>query len=216
MSKLVFHDSVQSSAAWRVRAALAIKQITPEVRRYDIIGKPHRTAEFMVLNPQGTVPVLEIDGLVIPQSLAIIEYLDETQPGPNLLPQDAAGRARVRVLAHIIAMETHVVTNMDVAMDAARGDNFALTAWQHRYYRRGFDAFEAYLHHPSTGCFCHADAPSMADCCLVPQVRNAQRAGLDISEWPLLARVAAYAVNHPTFAQTHPDQLAPSPKPQKA
>ncbi|MGH1466117.1 MAG: maleylacetoacetate isomerase [Cognatishimia sp.] len=208
MSKPIFHDSLRSSAAWRVRAALAIKGIDAETRRYEIIGKPHRTPEFMALNPQGTVPVLQIDGQTIPQSLAIIEYLDETQPGPRLLPQDPSERARVRVLSHIIAMETHVVTNMDVARDVAGADDAQLIAWQHRYFKRGFDALEVYLEQPATGVFCHGDNLSMADCCLVPQVRNAERAELDLSQWPKIAAIYARCLAEPAFEQTNPDRLA--------
>ncbi|MDF9301971.1 maleylacetoacetate isomerase [Tritonibacter mobilis] len=211
MSRPVFHDSLLSSAAWRVRAALAIKGIETDTRRYEIIGKPHRTAAFMALNPQGTVPVLEIDGLTITQSLSILEYLEETCPGPPLLPKDAEGRARVRTLSYIIAMETHVVTNMDVAMHAAQGDDTRLGAWQNHYFCRGLDAFEALLAHPATGTFCHGDVPGMADCCLVPQMRNVLRIGMDAAQWPRLARIADHAADNPAFAQTHPDQLATTP-----
>ena len=207
MTRALFHDSWQSSAAWRVRAGLAIKGIAHDVQMHEIIGKPHRTADFMVLNPQGTVPVLEIDGLVIPQSLAILEYLEDTRPEPHLLPHEAPARARVRVLAHIIAMETHVVTNMDVAKDAAGGGD--VSDWMHRYVRWGFDAFEAHLDHPATGAFCQGDAPGLADCCLIPQARNAERAGLDLSQWPLLHRVHRRGLDHPAFATTHPDIVAP-------
>ncbi|MEN8841156.1 MAG: maleylacetoacetate isomerase [Octadecabacter sp.] len=206
MMQLVFHDSWQSSAAWRVRAGLAIKGIAHEVRMHEIIGKPHRTPAFMALNPQGTVPVLEIDGLVIPQSLAILEYLEHTRPTSRLLPEDPSERVRVRMLAYIIALETHVVTNMDVAIDASGGGD--VTDWMHRYVRRGFDAFEAHLDHPATGTFCHGDAPSLAECCLIPQARNAERAGLDLSQWPLLNGIYQRGLDHPVFATTHPDIVA--------
>lgn len=204
----IFHDSWQSSAAWRVRAALELKGIDHDVRMHEIIGKPHRTPDFMALNPQGTVPVLEIDGHVIPQSLAILEYLEETRPVPRLLPKDPAARARVRILANIIALETHVVTNMDVAKDACDGGD--VTAWMHRYLKRGFDAFEAQLDHPATGAFCQGDAPGLADCCLVPQVRNAERAGLDLSDWPVLQAIYHRVLTHPAFIKTHPDNVAPT------
>lgn len=203
----IFHDSWQSSAAWRVRSALAIKEIDHDVHMHEIIGKPHRTPGFMALNPQGTVPVLEIDGLVIPQSLAILEYLEETRPKPRLLPTDPAARARLRILANIIALETHVVTNMDVAKDASGGGD--VSDWMHRYVKRGFDAFEAHLDHPATGAFCHGDAPGLADCCLVPQARNAERAGLDLSNWPHLQTIYQRALAHPAFVKTHPDHVAP-------
>lgn len=209
MTSVTFHDSWQSSAAWRVRAALAIKGIAHDVSMYAIIGKPHRTPGFMALNPQGTLPVLEIDGHVIPQSLAIIEYLEETHPTPRLLPADPAARARVRMLAQIIALETHVVTNMDVAMHASAGDEDALSAWMAHYVKRGFDAFEAHLDHPATGLFCHGDTPGMADCCLVPQVRNAARAKIDTRAWPRLDAVYHRALNHAAFAETHPERIAP-------
>lgn len=204
----ILHDSWQSSAAWRVRAALHLKGIDHDILMHEIIGKPHRTPAFMAFNPQGTVPVLEIDGQIIPQSLAILEYVEETRPGPHLLPEDAAARARVRMLSYIIAMETHVVTNMDVARDASGGGE--VTDWMHRYLRRGLDAFEAQLDHPVTGVFCHGDTPGMADCCLVPQARNAQRAGLDLSKWPRIASIQARCLDHPAFSETHPDRMVPA------
>ncbi|MEP2952632.1 MAG: maleylacetoacetate isomerase [Sulfitobacter sp.] len=204
----ILHDSWQSSAAWRVRAGLRLKGIDHATRMHEIIGKPHRTPAFMALNPQGTVPVLEIDGLTIPQSLAILEYIEETRDGPRLLPKDAAARARVRMLSHIIAMETHVVTNMDVARDASGGGD--VTEWMHRYLRRGLDAFEVQLDHPDMGAFGYGDTPSMVDCCLVPQARNAQRAGLEISNWPRIADIQARCLKHPAFSETHPDRGAPA------
>ena len=209
MSTPVFYDSLQSSAAWRVRIALALKEIAHETVMLEIIGKPHRTPEFLALNPQGTVPVLKIDGHAVPQSLTIMEYLEDTRPTPRLLPRNPAARARVRLLSHVIAMETHAVTNMDVALDASGGDSDRLTDWMHRYVRRGFDAFEAHIDHPATGRFCQGDAPTMADCCMVPQARNAARVGLDLTTWPKIATVYAACLELPAFADTHPDKVAP-------
>ena len=174
---------------------------------HEIIGKPHRTPAFMALNPQGTVPVLEIDGLVIAQSLAILEYLEDSRPTPRLLPEDRGARARARTLAHIIALETQVVTNMDVAKDASDGGD--VTDWMHRYVRRGFDALEAHLDHPATGAFCTGDTPGLADCCLIPQARGAERAGLDLSQWTRLHGIYRRGLDHPTFATTHPDVVSP-------
>lgn len=210
-SRPILHDSWQSSAAWRVRAALTLKGIAFDTRMHEIIGKPHRTPAFMAMNPQGTVPVLENDGLTITQSLAIVEYLAETRPGQGqlLLPVDPGARARVRMLSHAVAMETHIVTNMDVARDASGEDPARLTEWMHRYLRRGLDAVEVHLNHPATGNFCHGDAPGMADCCLVPQARNAERAGLKLFQWPAIAAIYAECLTHPAFADTHPDRVSP-------
>ncbi|MEK9529792.1 MAG: maleylacetoacetate isomerase [Gammaproteobacteria bacterium] len=206
MTQIIFHDSLLSSAAWRVRAVLHFKSIAHQVRMHDIMGHTHRTPAYMRLNPQGTVPVLEVDGVVIPQSLAIIEYLEETRPSSRLLPSDPAARARVRLLSHIIAMETHAVTNRDVASDASDwGD---MTDWMQRYIARGFDAFEGHLDHPATGTFCHGDTLTMADCCLIPQARNAEKAGVDLGRWRRIAAIYSRALEHPAFAEKHPDTLA--------
>lgn len=209
----LLHDSWQSSACFRVRIALALKGVAYRAERYDIIAKAHRTPAFLRLNPQGAVPVLEIDGLVLPQSLAIIEYLDETRPEPRLTPTAPAARARVRALSHVIAMETHAVTNMNVTLDAARlaGDGDQARAdWFTRYVRRGFDALEGMLAHPDTGQFCQGDAPSMADCCLAPQALNAERAGLDLDNWPIIARIYRAARAHPAFEAAHPKHITPA------
>lgn len=206
MAQIIFHDSLLSSAAWRVRAALQFNGIAHQVRMHNIMGHGHRTPAYMGLNPQGTVPVLEVDGLVIPQSLAIIEYLEETLPEQRLLPTDPAARARVRILSHIIAMETHAVTNRDVASDASSGGD--MTDWMQRYIARGFDAFEGHLDHPETGTFCHGYTLTMADCCLIPQARNAEKTGVDLGRWPQIAAIYARALEHPAFAETHPDRLA--------
>ena len=211
MTQIIFHDSLLSSAAWRVRAALYFKGIAHQVRMHNIMGHGHRTPAYMGLNPQGTVPVLEIDGVVIPQSLAIIEYLEETRPAQRLLPSDPTARARVRILSNIIAMETHAVTNRDVASDASDGGD--MTDWMQRYIARGFDAFEGHLDHPATGTFCHGDTPTMADCCLIPQARNAEKAGIDLGGWPQIATIYTRALEHSAFAETHPDRVAAATDP---
>jgi maleylacetoacetate isomerase len=175
METPVLYDYWRSSASYRVRIALNLAGVeyTPVV--VDLLGKAHKSPEHLKRNPQGLVPALEIDGLMLTQSLAIIEYIIETR-GVSLLPDDAAGRARVRALAHSIAMEIHPVCNLSVVghvLELAGGDDAMRVAWMQKWIGAGLQAFENMLDHPDTGTFCHGDAPGLADICLIPQIYNA-------------------------------------------
>ncbi len=206
------HDYWRSSASCRVRIALNLKSIGYAARPVDLLKGEHRATDYMKQNPQGLVPLLEIDGLRLTQSLAIIEYLDETRPEPPLLPDDAKGRARVRALAQAIAMEIHPVCNSGVVahvVELAGGGEATKVAWMQRHIKAGLDAFEELLDHPATGRFCHGDRPSLADCCLMPQLYNARRWGLEPSVWPRIARIEAACNEIEAFQKAQPDQVRP-------
>lgn len=204
----VLHDYWRSSACYRVRIALNLKGIPYRPNPVDLPAGEHRAPEHRARNPQAAVPVLDIDGLRLTQSLAIIEYLDETRPNPALLPPDPAGRARVRALAQVIAMEIHPLCNLSVANRIAElGGEAARLPWMREHIGRGLDAFEALLARPDTGRFCHGDGPGLADCCLVPQLYNARRWGLDPGTWPTIARIDAACASIPAFAAAHPDRI---------
>jgi len=207
---IVLYDYWRSSAAYRLRIALALAGLAHRRVAVDIPAGEHRAPAHLARHPQGLVPALEIDGRMLTQSLAVLEYLDETRAA-RFLPVDAPARARVRAIAHAIAMEIHPVCNLSVARFAvdASGGALTLDGWMARFVGPGLAAVEAMLDHPDTGAFCHGDTPGMADICLLPQVCNARRWGVDISA---LARVAAIADRlgaRPEVAAVHPDRIRP-------
>jgi len=200
----------RSSAAFRVRIALNLKQLDYEsafihLRRGDQ-GQPG----FRAVNPQGLVPALETDGQILIQSLAIIEYLDETRPEPPLLPRDPAGRARVRALAEIVACDIHPINNLRVLRYLHRSfgqDEQAIGTWYNHWIDAGFQALEQLLADDArTGAFCHGDAPSLADVALVPQVVNAERYKLDLAPYPTIKRIFDRCMKLDAFAAAHPDR----------
>jgi|ERR1051326_8317834 maleylacetoacetate isomerase len=198
----------RSSAAFRVRIALNLKKLEYEnafihLRRGDQSG-----SEFLGVNPQGLVPTLETDGEKLIQSLAIIEYLDETHPEPPFLPRDPAGRARVRALAGIVACDIHPLNNLRVLRYLHRPlghDQEAIEHWYNHWIISGFTAFERLLSEDRrTGAFCHGEYPGLADIALVPQVVNAERYSLDLAPYPTIGRIFETCMKLDAFAAAHP------------
>lgn len=184
MTRPVLYDYWRSSASYRVRIALRLLGIDFERVPVNLLSGEQKAAAHLARNPQGLVPVLDIDGQRLTQSLAIVEYLAETYPDQNLLPPDLLGRARVRALSHAIAMDIHPICNtgtVNHVLEITGGGDPVRRAWMAKFISDGLAAFERLLDNPATGRFCHGDRPTMADICLVPQVHNARRWQVDIS-----------------------------------
>ena len=192
---LKLYTYFRSSASYRVRIALNLKGLSYEAVPVHLLreGGQQHMAAFTALSPAALVPVLINEKLVLSQSMAIIEYLEETHPEPALLPKDAAGRARVRVVAQTIACEIHPVNNLRVLryLELQLGVTAeARKAWYRHWVELGFGAVERMLlDSPDTGRFCHGDSPTLADCCLVPQIFNAERFGVSLDAFPTIQRV---------------------------
>ncbi len=197
----------RSSAAYRVRIAFNLKGLAREDSFVSLVAGDQTGPAYTAKNPQALVPALELaDGTVLSQSLAIIDWLEATHPEPPLLPADPLARARALELAHIVAMEIHPVNNLRVL--TALGDRFdadadARLAWMHHWMRLGFDAVAARL--PGTRYALSDDSPGLADCCLIPQVYNARRWGLDLTPWPRITAVEAACLDLPAFAEAAPE-----------
>lgn len=195
MKPPVLYGYWRSSAAYRVRIALELKGIEYEQVPVHLVrdgGEQHRP-DFRARNPQGLVPALEVGDTLITQSLAIIEYLEETGPPPALLPGDAPGRARVRSLAQLVACDVHPLQNLRV-LQYLTGElgvsDEARLAWIRHWISLGLQAFEERVAgSDDTGRFCHGDEPGLADVCLVPQLYNAARFECDLAAWPTLGRI---------------------------
>ncbi|MEI2301636.1 maleylacetoacetate isomerase [Ensifer sp. MJa1] len=209
MSETVLYDYWRSSASYRVRIALNSLGETYRSVPVDLLAKAHKGPEHLNRNPQGLVPVLDIDGERFTQSLAIIEYLAETRADTGFLPDDAVGRQRVRALSYAIAMDIHPVCNLRVishVMANAEDGEAARRNWMRKFIGEGLAAFERLLDHPATGRFCHGDSPTMADFCLVPQVYNARRWDVDIAACPRLVAIDERCAEIDAFARAHPDR----------
>ena len=204
------YDYFRSSAAYRVRIALNLKGVAPDERTFVHLRMGgQRAQDYLALNPQGLVPALALDeGAVLTQSLAIVEYLDETHPEPPLLPADPIGRARVRAIALSIACDIHPLDNLRVlnyligTLGVAREQK---DGWYRYWIDVGFEALEkALARDRATGRFCHDDAPTLADVCLVPQMANARRFDIDLSPYPTLMRIESACLALPAFADAAP------------
>ena len=179
LARMKLYNYFRSSASFRVRIALELKGLTYDYVPVHLVKGEHKNAEFAAVSPTMLVPALITDsGQALGQSMAIIEYLDETHPEPPLLPRDAVGRARVRALAQLIACEIHPLNNLRVLKYLVRElkvPEETKNEWYRHWVREGLEAFERELALLPASTYCYGDAPTLADCCLVPQIFNGRR-----------------------------------------
>jgi maleylacetoacetate isomerase len=210
MARPLLHDYFRSSAAYRVRIALNLKGVAHDSVSVDLRAGGQRAEAYRAANPQGFVPMLEMDGLTLTQSLAIIAYLEAVRPEPRLLPTDPAEQAHVRAMALLIACDIHPLNNLRVLhylRDQLGQEEPVRDAWYRHWIAEGFAALQA-LAAPRAGRFLFGDAPTLADVCLVPQMYNARRFDVPLDDYPLLVRVDAEASGLDAFAAAHPDRVA--------
>lgn len=204
---MLLHGYWRSTASYRVRIALNLKGLSYEQATHDLRTGAQRSDVFRALNPQGLVPALEADGHFLTQSPAILEWLEERFPAPPLLPEGPDARATVRAFAAIVACDIHPLNNLRV-LNALRSDFQAgaesVNGWIARWIAEGFVALEAMVSRYG-GDYAFGDAPTLADCLLVPQVYSAERFGVDLAPFPNLAGAAARARSTEPFRAAHPD-----------
>ena len=213
MSRPILHDYYRSSAAYRVRIALNLKGVGYERRSVNLAEGAQKSAEYRALNSQGLVPMLEIDGLRLTQSLSIIMYLAARFPDPPLLPADPAEAAHVRGMALAIACDIHPLNNLRV-LKYLKGDlgqeQDAVDAWYRHWISEGLAPLEA-VAAPRAGKFLFGDTPTIADICLIPQLYNARRFDVPLDAYPTLLRADASATALEPFAAAHPDRQEDQP-----
>jgi maleylacetoacetate isomerase len=211
------HTYWRSSAAYRVRIALGLKGIAYDSVCWHLANGEHLGERYRAVAGFGLVPMLEIDGLRLQQSMAIIEYLEERTPNPRLLPEDRGQRARARALAQLIACEIHPINNLRVLKQLRQGFSAAEDAvgsWYRHWCDEGFRSFEAELASRDDGPFALGDQPSIVDCFLVPQVYNARRFNVDMTCYPRIVAAAAACEELPAFAAARPEAQPDAQKPQ--
>jgi maleylacetoacetate isomerase len=197
----------RSTASYRVRIALGLKNLPYDTAPIHLTRNQHRADTFRAVNPQRRVPALELDdGTVLIQSLAIIEYLEETQPTPPLLPADPKARARVRAVAQVVSCDIHPLGNSgtrNYLMQTLGLDEAAVNAWSRHWIEEGFVAIEQMI---EPGPYAFDGTPTLADICIVPQLANARRFGVDLGPFPRIIAVDAAARQHPAFAAAAPER----------
>ena len=211
---LTLHSAWRATAPYRVRIGLALKGVDYDYHAIDLIAGQQREPEYRAVNPQGLTPALDLgDGAVLAQSLAILEWLEETRPQPPILPSAPLDRAVVRRMAGIIACDIHPLNNTRGGrkLNKMGVSQEAITEWIHGWISEGFDALEP-LVAKHGGQFAFGDSPTIADCCLVPQVYSARRFELDVTPWPRLIGAADRAAELPAFQAAHPNRQ-PDAKP---
>ena len=205
---MILHGYWRSGTSYRTRIALNLKGLSYEQHGVDLRQGVQRSDAYLRLNPQGLVPALEIDGAVLTQSPAILEWLEETHPTPPLLPSDPVGRAQVRAMAALIGCDIHPLNNLRVGKALREGfgaDQAAVDAWAARWITPGFAALEALIARHGDG-WCFGDAPTLADCYLIPQIYSARRFHVALDAFPRLLAIETAADAHPAFQAAHPDR----------
>lgn len=201
------HNYFRSSASFRVRIALGLKGLPYDYVPVHIAKGEHKKPPYVDLSADTLVPLLEIDGEKLSQSMAIIEYLDEIHPEPPLLPADAVGRAKVRALAQSIACDLHPVNNLRILkylVHVLKVDEEAKNAWYRHWCREGLEAFERQLAQLPPSTYCYGSTPTLADCCLVPQIFNAQRFKVNFDGLPRTMAAYEACMALPAFQQAQP------------
>lgn len=208
MPETVLYDYWRSSAAYRVRIALNLLGLIYRSVPVDLTAGEQTDADNLARNPQGLVPTLDIDGIRLTQSLAILEYLDETRSA-LWLPPDPAARATVRAMAHAIAIDIHPVCNLRVARHAVTL-GASMEGWMQHFIGLGLQGLEGLLQQHATGRYCFGDRVTLPDLCLIPQVYNAHRWGVSLVQTPRIAAVADALEALPAFQAAHPDLVRPA------
>ena len=208
---MIVYDYFRSSAAFRLRIALNLKGLVPERRYIHLANNAHRTEEYRAVNPQGFVPyMIDDDGFELSQSMAMIEYLDETHPAPPLLPQNFRERAMARCIAQIIACDIHPVNNkriLDKLTDDFQVSDETKTRWYCGWIHEGFVAIEKMLDkRPVQSPFCVGDTPTIADICLIPQVANANRFKCSLDAFPRILGIYHHAMKLSAFHDAQPSK----------
>ena len=201
------HSYFRSSASFRVRIALAVKGLPYDYVAVHIARGDHKKPPYADLSADTMVPLLEIDGQQLSQSMAIIEYIDEMHPAPALLPPDALGRVKVRALAQSISCDIHPINNLRVLkylVKELKVEEDAKNTWYRHWCREGLMAFEKQLRQLPASTFCYGNAPTLADCCLVPQIFNAKRFDADLSGLPLTLAAFDACMALPAFQKAQP------------
>ncbi|XP_041809695.1 maleylacetoacetate isomerase isoform X1 [Chelmon rostratus] len=208
LAKPVLHGYFRSSCSWRVRIAFALKGVEYDQVPVNLIkdGGQQLTTQYKTLNPMQQVPAVEIDGITLSQSLAMVQYIDETRPGPRLLPADPKKRAQIRMISDLIASGIQPLQNLYVIQKIGAEK----VQWAQHFIDRGFQALEPILKQ-TAGKYCVGDEISMADICLVPQVYNAERFKVDIEQYPTIKRLNQALLEIEAFKVSHPSRQPDTP-----